>query len=70
MPDIRKVVGRRTRVLRKKLGYTQEELARRAEIARESLSRIERGQREVGLYVLQRLGRVDVHLERITAAAR
>jgi transcriptional regulator with XRE-family HTH domain len=70
MPDIRKVVGRRTRVLRKKLGYTQEELARRAEIARESLSRIERGQSEVGLYVLQRLGRVDVHLERITAAAR
>ena len=63
MPDICIQVGRRIRVLRKKRGYTQENLASRAEIARESLSRIELGKREAGLYILQRLAKaLDVNV--------
>jgi transcriptional regulator with XRE-family HTH domain len=63
MPDICVLIGRRTRALRKKRGLTQEELAKRAEITRESLSRLEHG-REAGAYVLARLAKgLGVSLE-------
>jgi transcriptional regulator with XRE-family HTH domain len=56
MPDICVLIGRRTRALRKKCGFTQEELAKRAEITRESLSRMENG-REAGIYTMARLAK-------------
>jgi len=43
MDDIKKVIGARIRSLRKTLGLTQEELAERASLANETISRVERG---------------------------
>jgi transcriptional regulator with XRE-family HTH domain len=53
--DICARVGRRIRVLRKEMGLNQEQLASKAEIARDSLSKLESGKREMGLYVLGRI---------------
>lgn len=64
--DICVQLGRRIRLLRRRSAYTQEELARRAQIARESLSRIESGKREVGVYVLKRIAKaLDTPLEEL-----
>lgn len=50
-------VGRRIRTLRKLRGYTQGELARRAEVARESIVVIEKGQRDIGITSLVRIAK-------------
>ena len=58
-------VGRRVRNLRREACLTQEQLASRAEIARESLSKIETGKREMGLMILGRIAKaLDVSLEK------
>lgn len=58
MPDIRIRLGRNIRVLRKSRGLTQDELARRAETMRETVSRIERGKFGAGVFLLQRIAKV------------
>lgn len=43
MPDINKILGARIRKLRKEAGFTQEELAEKADISMKYLGEIERG---------------------------
>jgi transcriptional regulator with XRE-family HTH domain len=58
MPDrVLLFVARRIRTLRKRSGFTQVELANKSEIARETLSKIERGNWEVGLIILARIAK-------------
>lgn len=49
------LVGRRIRTLRRDRGLTQEALASRAGMARESLSIVERGRRDIGVAALDRI---------------
>jgi DNA-binding XRE family transcriptional regulator len=51
----KKVVGGRIQARRKKLGLTQEELARLAEIDRKHMSSIETGKAEPGLWTFARI---------------
>lgn len=55
MNDLRSRFGRRLRELRKAKGWTQEQLALRSGLSREYLSRIETGNRNVSLDVVQAL---------------
>ena len=48
-------VGRRVRSLRVDLGISQEELAARAELHRNYVGSVERGERDVGIVALARL---------------
>jgi transcriptional regulator with XRE-family HTH domain len=48
-------VGRRIRALRKQKGFTQDELARRTEVARQTITVLEAGKQEVCLYILGRI---------------
>jgi len=53
--DICVRVGRRIRVLRTERGWTQAMLADHAELAREHLSELENGKKEIGLRALARV---------------
>ena len=53
--DICVWVGRRIRLLRTRHGWTQQMLADHAEIAREHLSELENGRKEIGIRTLQRI---------------
>jgi transcriptional regulator with XRE-family HTH domain len=53
--DIRKDVGARIRALRQARGFSQETLAERADLHRNYVGSIERGERDVGLSSLARL---------------
>ena len=44
-------------MLRSKRGWTQQQLADMAQIAREHLSRLENGEHEMGLFVLERIAK-------------
>lgn len=56
-PDLAKRIGRQIRFLRTRKGISQTVLADQAEIARESLSRIETGSAEVSLSALLRIAK-------------
>jgi putative transcriptional regulator len=53
--DICKRVGRRIAALRAARGWTQQLLADHAQISREHVLRIEAGQKELGLRILERI---------------
>lgn len=53
--DIRQRVGERIRQLRTKRKLTQEELSGLAGIGQDHLSELERGRKEVGILVLERI---------------
>lgn len=52
-----RLFGRRVRTLRKAQGWTQEELAERAELHENYISRLETGRQEPALLVILRLSR-------------
>lgn len=52
-----KAFGKRVRALRKERGWTQEELAERASLHENYISRLETGEQEPGLFVILRLCR-------------
>jgi transcriptional regulator with XRE-family HTH domain len=54
-PDLYVQVGRRIRFFRRKQRSTQRQLAARAELARQTLSDIERGKQDVGVNLLGRI---------------
>ncbi len=53
--DICVRIGRRIRVLRTQKGWTQAMLADHAELAREHLSELENGKKEIGARTLERI---------------
>ena len=53
--DVRVVAGRRVRELRQNAGISQEELAARAQLHRNYVGSVERGERDVGLTAISRL---------------
>jgi transcriptional regulator with XRE-family HTH domain len=53
--DLRKAVGRRVRELRTEQGVSQEELASRADLHRNYVGSVERGERDIGISALGRL---------------
>lgn len=53
--DLRRDVGLRLRELREGLGISQEELAARADLHRNYVGSVERGERDLGLSALDRL---------------
>jgi transcriptional regulator with XRE-family HTH domain len=55
--DICVRIGRRIRVLRTERGWTQQILADHAEIAREHLSELESGKKEMGVRTLERIAK-------------
>jgi transcriptional regulator with XRE-family HTH domain len=55
--DICVRIGRRIRAFRNERGWTQAMLADHADIAREHLSEIERGKKELGVRTLERLAK-------------
>ena len=58
-------IGRRIRVLRTARGWTQAMLADHAEIAREHLSELENGHKEIGAKTLQRIAQaLEVNLSK------
>ncbi len=61
--DICVRIGRRIRVLRTHRGWTQAMLADHAELAREHLSELENGHKEVGIRTLNRVAKaLDIKL--------
>jgi transcriptional regulator with XRE-family HTH domain len=58
MPDVRRLVGKRIQILRKRKDFSQEELAGKIGIDTKSLSRLERGTHFPSLETLDR-----IHLE-------
>jgi len=56
MLDINKQVGRRIRVLRENRGFSQEELAWNSGLHRSHMGAIERGESNVTVRTLQRVG--------------
>lgn len=57
MLDIQRQVGERVRHLRRLRGFTQEELAEASGLNRAHLGEIERGEVDVTIVTLQRIGR-------------
>lgn len=55
MDDIRAVVGRNTRRLRKAAGLTQEQLAERAGVTQQHLSGLERGTQNPTVLTLEQI---------------
>lgn len=55
MPDIYRLLGERVRAARKRLGWTQEELAERANLHFAYIGQIERADKKVSLAVAQRV---------------
>ena len=69
--DLPKAVGRRVRELRHSLGVSQEELAGRANLHRNYIGSIERGERDVGVVALGRLATaLGVSLQEFFAPVR
>lgn len=57
-------VGRRIRTLRDERGWTQALLADHAELAREYISEVERGRKELGIRALERIAQaLDTELQ-------
>ena len=56
--NLKKYIGHRVRLARKKRGMTQEQLAEAAERAVETISNIERGHSYTGIETLERLAEV------------
>jgi transcriptional regulator with XRE-family HTH domain len=64
MEDVRRLVGDRVQVLRKRKGLSQEELAGRVGIDTKSLSRLERGAHYPSLETLEKIrGEIGVELK-------
>lgn len=62
--DLPKAVGRRVRELRARLGISQEELAARADLHRNYVGSVERGERDIGITALGSLAAaLDVSLQ-------
>lgn len=55
--NINERVGRRIKVRRVELGMTQAELAQKLSVGQSNLSYIERGERDVGVSLLEEIGR-------------
>jgi transcriptional regulator with XRE-family HTH domain len=55
--DVCVKIGRRIRVLRTQKGWTQAMLADHAELAREHLSELENGHKEIGVRTLDRIAK-------------
>jgi transcriptional regulator with XRE-family HTH domain len=55
MADLRAAVGHRVRGLRKRLKISQEDLAERADLHRNYVGSVERGERDVGILSVSRL---------------
>jgi len=53
--DLPTAIGRRVRELRTRLGISQEELAARADLHRNYVGSVERGERDVGITSLGRI---------------
>jgi transcriptional regulator with XRE-family HTH domain len=53
--ELPRTVGRRIRSLRQGVGISQEELAARADLHRNYVGSVERGERDIGLSALSRL---------------
>lgn len=53
--DLPKAVGRRVRKLRSDMGVSQEELAARANLHRNYVGSVERGERDIGISALDAL---------------
>ena len=53
--DLRTAVGRRVRELRRQLNISQEELAARADLHRNYVGSVERGERDVGITAIGQL---------------
>ncbi|MEQ1761076.1 MAG: helix-turn-helix transcriptional regulator [Vicinamibacterales bacterium] len=53
--DLPRLIGTRVRELRQAAGISQEELAERADLHRNYISSVERGQRDVGVGALHRI---------------
>ena len=75
MQDINKQVGKRIRVLRENRGFSQEELASSSGLHRSHMGQIERGEANVTVRTLERIGlalRVPVFefLRDVASAAR
>lgn len=69
--DLPKAVGRRVRELRYRLGVSQEELAARADLHRNYVGSVERGQRDIGIRALGRLAAaLEVSLQEFFAPFR
>jgi transcriptional regulator with XRE-family HTH domain len=67
---IRAAFGKAVRIGRVRRDWTQEELARRAGLERSYLSGIERGERDPGLEVQERIARaLEMSLSELQAAA-
>ena len=56
MQDINKQVGKRIRVLRQNRGYSQERLASNSGLHRSHMGQIERGETNVTVKTLERIG--------------
>ncbi len=54
-PDLPSAVGRRVRQLRQQLEISQEELAARADLHRNYVGSVERGEREIGISAIGQL---------------
>jgi transcriptional regulator with XRE-family HTH domain len=55
--DLPAAVGRRVRELRKQLDISQEELAERADLHRNYVGSVERGERDIGITAIGQLAR-------------
>ncbi len=55
--DLPMAVGRRVRELRRKLQISQEELAARADLHRNYVGSVERGERDIGITAIGQLAR-------------
>jgi transcriptional regulator with XRE-family HTH domain len=65
--DVRQRVGLNLQTLRKSKGFSQEELAHRADIHQTYLSGVERGKRNPSIVVLQRIAEaLNVDLQDLT----
>ena len=54
-PDLRTAIGRRVRELRRQQNISQEELAARADLHRNYVGSVERGERDVGITAIGQL---------------
>jgi transcriptional regulator with XRE-family HTH domain len=69
--DLRVLIGRRVHALRSELGISQEELAARADLHRNYVGSVERGERDIGVTALSRLaGALQVSLAQFFAPFR
>ena len=66
--DLRSAIGRRIRDLRQRLAISQEELAARADLHRNYVGSVERGERDIGVTAVDQLaGALGVSLSEFFA---